>query len=237
MKKFREFNTTYKLIIGTVSSILSALLIDYLMEKFDDKTVSIAFMLSVIVVLILLINSIVERAVERSHTIRKAIAGDEHIEGYWYDFSVEQDTNQVKHGVLFSIKYEGGKYALYGVTYDGSGHRIATFRSKNSVYQDRVLFCEYESHTEYMQSSLEQGVLQIQFDLPPTSYTGFYFDYSGAMNFKIQGERVPDDVVKQHNRFKYNEDKKAFLVGQIQKKQKELDDFSQTRLPEHDDEA
>jgi len=216
MKKLTQFNTTYKLVVASLASIISVAMNDLLAAKINSKPATFVLVMSIVVIATLALGILVENLVDNSRLVRRIIAGNDFIEGYWYDLSVDSETRLAKHGVLFNIFYMDNGFHLSGITFNSSGARVATFRSKRAIYQDRVLFYEYESHTEYVPTSIEAGVAQIQFEYPPNSYTGFYFDYTRTISSRVTGIRVSSKSVKDFNGFKTTDDKRAFVVKKIE---------------------
>ncbi len=216
MERLKKLDNLYKLIIGTVATILTTFILDDLTQRLGDKGYATLMTILAVTVIILVMNFVLESLFENSVLLRKMLFGDDFIEGYWYDITFNQKTKKVRHSVLFSIFYEGGQIKVSGLGYDPQGNRVGTFKSTESSYSNRVLFYQYESHTNYNQGFIEIGVSQLCFDKPANSYSGFYLDYSDKMRFNVNGDRVPASIMDEHNGFKTNEDKKAFILKNIE---------------------
>ena len=216
MEKIKKINDVYKIVLGTVATILTTFALDSVSQKIGDKGYATLMTVLIVSIVIIILNQLAESIFEKSTFIRKILFGDEFIEGWWYDISYNEQAGTVQHGVLISISYEEWKYKVNGATYDTTGKRIATFKSTESNYSKRVLFFQYESHTRYQENFIELGINQLCFDSPPTSYTGFYLDFGNSMRFKIYGDKVAENLVKENNNFKTNNDKKNFILNKIE---------------------
>ncbi len=135
-------------------------------------------------------DQLIEGLLEKSEAIRKLIASDQFIEGYWFDISIDRSARVVHHGSLITIRWRDGGFVLNGVEFDPDGNRICTFRSTSTAFVNRVLTFSYEAHSESFNQAIETGIDQLQFDNPPQSYTGFYFDFTKTIDFRIQGSRI-----------------------------------------------
>jgi hypothetical protein len=221
MDQFRRFNNAYRLLVAALVSVLSTVLFDYLNRTLGGRGAALAALLLLVTVFVTLFNAALEVAIEKSTLLRKLIAGSEFIEGYWHDVSVDA-AKLVAHGVLFQVRFENDRFAVSGSTFDPQGNHIATFRSINAAYSDRVLHFRYESHTAYSEQQTETGVVELQFDKPPSSYSGFYFDYSNKIRFRVHGTKVADEAVREYHSFGDIGDKRAFVVHEIRKTQRLL---------------
>jgi len=215
VERFRAFSSYYRLLIATAASALSVLLFEYLERTFSSSAIALGVLLVIVSVAATILNSAVEGLIERSVRVRRWIAGNDHIEGYWYDLSVDRTTGQVIHAVLISISVENGELRLTGIGVAPDGRRLSTFRSTNASYANGVLHCQYESHTEYFESAIEAGIMQLQFDRPPMSYTGFYVDYTNTIRSLIHGCRVSDREMREMDHFRDVGSKERFLLGRM----------------------
>lgn len=200
------------MISATIASILTTFLIDKYSNQFKTDTLAYATIITAVILIVVIGNYILDYIIDDSVRIRKFLMGKDFIEGYWYDLSIDKANRSVKHGVLFKLDYEKGNYVLHGLTYNRQGDRIATWKSISCTFFEKILFVQYESHTEYSQTFIEHGVLQIHFETPANSYTGFYFDFSNSIRFIITGRRVQKDELKNYNSFSDTTDKEKFLL-------------------------
>jgi len=218
MDQFRRFNNAYRLLVAALVSVLTTLLFDYLNRTFESRAAALAALLILVTLFVTVLNAALEVAIEKSTFLRKLIAGSEFIEGFWHDVSVDP-SKSVTHGVLFQVRFEHDRFAVSGSSFDPQGNHIATFRSINAAYSDRVLHFRYESHTAYSEQETETGVVELQFDNPPSSYSGFYFDYSNKVRFRVHGSKAPAQAIRAYHSFSDINDKRAFVVQEIRKMQ------------------
>ncbi len=207
----KKFESAYRVAIAALASSASVLASTYFGRALPQGTFIQAYVLISVIIVVFVIDTFIQSLIGRYSSLRKLIYKDDFIEGYWHDESFDPITKTWFHGVLFHIDYRDGELSLTGVTYDKVGRRVATFRSDKLVYSDRVLFYEYESHTDYGVSPIEIGIAQLQFDSPAVSYTGFYFSHDGKIKSKIVGEKVSNEDFLKFNRFKQNSDKKSYV--------------------------
>jgi hypothetical protein len=216
MGKLERFNNIYRLFVATAISAAATLVLDHLQKLIRERSLQWVVLLVLVALLLFVVDQIFEGLFEKSEKMREWIAGDEFIEGYWYDISIDRTKNQVHHGSLNRIWWEDGAFIVGGVEYDPHGTRVATFRSTTTAFAKGVLTFQYESHGESFNQVIEKGVDQIQFDNPPLSYTGFYFDFTGAVSFRINGSKVDKASLEKHNCFRDLQSKQSFIVEQIQ---------------------
>jgi hypothetical protein len=221
MNWFENYRREYKLISASVAAVITSVLLektDFLFEK--QHNLQFLVVVVFVIVIVSIGNSIIDTSIEKSNYIRKIIMGSHYIEGYYYDLSVDIANSLVKHAVLFKIEYFEGEFHVNGVTYDPKGHRVATWKSNSCTYQDRIIYIQYESHTEYSKTGIETGLLQLQFENPAFSYSGFYFDLTNNIKFIINGIKVDKQELKEYNYFDRPDKKKAFLIKAIQNENK-----------------
>jgi hypothetical protein len=221
MNNFESFRTVYNLIIVTITSVLTVYLLSYYESKIKGKKLSTLFVVISVSILIVVLNYSVEKLIDNNASVRKWIDPDNFIEGYWYD--ITSDSTGVTHGVVMKISYENGNYLVTGETMNLSGEHYATFKSTSIVYSNRVLFFNFETYNS--NNYLDQGIDQLQFGIPPDSYTGFYLNYhypGGTKIFAVTGTKVKDEELKYYNNFKSIDDKKKFLYEKILKSERGL---------------
>lgn len=216
MKELLEFNQTYRMAVASSAAIVSVFVEQHLSRVFESRSLVLLGMMLIVAVLVAAVSAFLEALVHRSRRLRRMIVGEGFIEGYWFDMSGAGQGAGPHHAVLIRIGHAPDGYEVSGVTYSLSGERVATFRAVTSVYKDAKLFCEYESNTTY--GPLEKGVMQLQFDSPPSSYSGFYFDYAGTISGKVHGDRVGPESLATFNGFASAEDKKAFILAELGKR-------------------
>lgn len=220
MNKLKKINDYYKVLVGVVATLLTTLLNSTFSSINQNENLSNLIIITLMSSFIIILNILFDNLLDYSQLLRRLILGDEFIEGYWYDLSIDKESNKLKHGVLILIEYSNYSYDVTGVTFDGSGERVATFKSTISHYNDRKLFLQYESHTRYQESGIEVGINELSFDNPPTSYTGFYMDYGNNLRYKIFGTKVTDKEIKEFNTFLQIENKRDYLLSKFKEKGK-----------------
>jgi hypothetical protein len=223
MDPVERINPTYRLFIATASSAISAIAFDGLTHLLKSRALALTALLIVISLLVLVLSELLEEIIERSVAVRRFFAGDEFIEGYWYDITVDAPRRRVVHGVLCRISYKEGSFVLEGVTYNLQGNRVATFNSESAAFANRRLSFEYRGPNEEFSGVIQTGFTQLQFDSPPQSYSGFYFDYDAAVHASVQGYKVDLATLKKFGFFATADSKRAFLVPLLTARQAELD--------------
>ncbi len=208
-----EFKNIYSIVIITIAAILTSFFINYLQGKINSKKLSTLFAVIIVSIFAVISNYTIGRLIDSSQTFRKWIDRDNFIEGYYYDIS--KDSIMVNHVAMLKITYDKGKYIVTGEGIDTSGVHIATFKSTNTIYSNRILFFTYESYNQKT-STIEHGVDQLQFSLPPQSYTGFYINYLGDKQLHfVSGSKVSEKELKEFGNFETLLDKKNFVRSKI----------------------
>ena len=54
--------------------------------------------------------------------------------------------------------------------------------------------------------------MQLQFEQPPTSYTGFYIDFTNSFRFLITGKKVTKEQLKEYKNFSNEDNRRNFIV-------------------------
>jgi hypothetical protein len=207
-----EFKTIYNIIIITVAAVLTSFFTNYLQGKITSKKLSTLFAVITVSILAVISNYTVEHLIDGSQTFRRWIDKDNFIEGYFYDLT--EDSSKTIHSAMLKITYDKGNYLVTGETIDSSGKHTATFKSTNTIYSNRILFFTYESYNQGL--FIEQGVDQLQFGLPPNSYTGFYIKYHGDRKLHfVSGTKVNDKDLAEFGNFETVFDKRNFLEKKI----------------------
>ncbi|MBT9330478.1 hypothetical protein [Paracidobacterium acidisoli] len=223
MERFERMNNIYRLFVATAVSAIAALVLDRLQQIFRQRSVLWIVVLALVAVVLFFLNQVFEGLLEHSLAFRRLVAGNEFIEGYWFDISVDKTHRAVHHGSFITIWWESGRFVINGIEFDPNGNRICTFRSTSSAYLDRVLTFSYESHTETYNLAIETGIDQLQFDNPPQSYSGFYFDYTKTVDFRVQGSRIDQSVLEEQKHFRDVAAKQTFIMARIAETQQRLD--------------
>jgi hypothetical protein len=210
----QEFKTIYELVVGTVSSLCTALFLGYLNEKIKNKRLSTFFTVLTVSVLIIGADFLIKNLIENSSTVRKLIDSDNYVEGYWYETTV--DTNSVvKHETFVEIKYSDGNLNITGETFDTLGNSYANFKSTTLAYDDKKLFFQYTSFNS--KHGIGQGFDQFQFNSPPNGYKGFVYSSTAQKYFPIEGTKIDESDLKKYNNFNTTPDKKKFALDLIKR--------------------
>jgi hypothetical protein len=219
MDAIGRVNGIYRLFVATIASAASAILIDDLQNIFKSRSIALLALLVVVSLTVILLNETLEQIVEKSVTVRKLIAGDDFIEGFWYDLSLDNVNRKVVHGAIFRIRFKDGELKVDGVSFDPGGNRIATFTSSSAVYSNRLFYFEYRGMNDEYQELVETGLTQLQFDAPPQSYSGFYFDYTASIHSRVHGHKVDEDTLKRNRSFTLPDAKRDFMLSVMAAKQ------------------
>lgn len=217
MNWFENHKREYRTVLATIAAILTFYLNEQVEQSFPNGH-NLKYILVIVLVVITttLFNNLLDKLIDKSVGLRRILLGSNFIEGYYYDLSVDIEKYIVRHGVLFNVEYEDGGFKANGVTYDRKGNRKATWKSISCTYQDRVLYIQYESHTDYSNTGIEMGLLQLQFEKPANSYSGFYFDMANQKKYNITGCRVTKEELKNFGLFKNTDHKKQFILKKIE---------------------
>jgi hypothetical protein len=215
MDRLARFNGIYRLFVATFVSAAAALVLDHLQKLIKDRALQWAALLVIVAIVLFIVDQVFEGLLEKSVTMRRLVAGSEFIEGFWFDISIDRKNRTVHHGSLLTISFENGALIVNGIEFDLNGARLSTFHSTSTAYSDRVLTFAYESHGESFKRAIKVGIDQLQFDNPPQSYSGFYVDFTEAVDFRVQGTRVDARTLEQNNRFRDLPSKQRFIMEQI----------------------
>jgi len=216
MERFERFNNAYRLIVATAVSAAAALLLDDLQRLFSNRSLAWALLVGLVAIFLFLLNSLCETAIENSLVLRKWIMRGDFIEGHWFDITIDRAKMAVHHGCFMTIRWERGQFVVNGVEFNSHGDRICTVHSTSSLFANRVLTFAYESHSETFNQAIEMGIDQLQFDNPPQSYSGFYFDFTKTVDFRVHGTRIEGAVAREYNGFRDVQAKRRFIVEQIE---------------------
>jgi hypothetical protein len=212
MKRLENFKSAYKLVVASLSPIISVFVIDYLNSFLPSRSVSAAIMLIIVVSVIIVATFLMERLVDSSYLLRRIISGSDFVEGFWYDISREATSNRAAQGAVLFIHYEDGEVKVSGISFDDQGNKIASFSSISATYVRRTLYYQYNTQSRYAPSFAETGIGQIMFDHPPRSYTGFWLDFTSGIMYRVEGERVSNKQLREFNGFSTLDEKQRFLT-------------------------
>jgi hypothetical protein len=212
MDVFEKYKQEYKLIVGSLASIITAFILSITDKYFISPTVTKIVVVIFVILLVYFGNAFLDNRIENSVWLRRLLLGKNFIEGYYYDFTIDKETNSVKHGVLFCIDYFKGLYKANGVTYSSDGKKIATWKSNSCCFSQDTLYIHYISFTDYSNFFIENGLMQLQFEQPPTSYTGFYIDFTNSFRFLITGKKVTKEQLKEYKNFSNEDNRRNFIV-------------------------
>jgi hypothetical protein len=223
MHRFERINGVYRLFVATGMSAIAALVLDRLQELLRNRSLAWVVLLGLVATAVFLLNQALEGLLQASVPLRKLIAGDEFIEGHWYDISVDRSSKVIHHGCLITIRWEDGRFVLNGISFDQAGNFISTFRSTSAAFENGVLTFAYQGHGESFGPAIEIGMDQLQFDRPAQSYSGFYFDISRTIEFRVYGTKVDRDALSRFNHFSDRVSKQKFITGKMMEMKRKLD--------------
>ncbi len=222
MDRFERVNSVYRLLVATVVAAVSTLIFDRLQTIFRDRSLVWIILLALIAVVLFTLNQVFEALLEHSVSIRKLLAGNEFIEGFWFDISIDRANKTVHHGSFITIWWENGRFAVSGIEFDPEGTRLCTFKSTSTAFADRILTFGYQSHGDTFAQAIESGIDQLQFDSPPQSYSGFYLDFTKTVDVRVQGSKIDQRTVNAYNGFRDVASRQRFILEQIAIAQKHL---------------
>lgn len=219
MDEFEEFRKLYTIVITTFASVLTAVLLDRFKDKISSKGFLTMFTVVLVSIILAVLNYGVERIIDKSTSVRQWIDPDNYIEGYYYDITIINGA--IDHAAMIKISYDNGEFSMTGETISLDGKHIATFRSQTAIYKDRTLFLTFESYGENGINPVLQGIDQLQFGIPPNSYSGFYMSYDGKLN-PIVGYKVGPEELEMYHSFSSLKDKQAFLTARMNERARQL---------------
>ena len=228
MEKLERFSDIYRLFVATAVSAAAALLLDHLQKLFKDRALQWISVLVLIAIVLFVLDQFLEALIDLSPALRRMILGNDFIEGYWLDLSIDKATRIVHHGTLLTIGWEDHRLGVTGIEFDPTGAPVANFSSTGLVYNRRVLTFVYTSHGDVFTAEVEQGIDQLQFSSPPESYSGFYFDYTRSVAYRIHGTRVDAATIRANNSFRDLASKRDYIVQQIAEAQSRLNTISRS---------
>lgn len=211
MERFNRFNDGARVALATISSGLSVLLLDPATRMFGSRVWGSVVAIFVVTLLALALDSAVHALLDRSVTLRRWIAGDDFLEGWWMDTATNTDGGPPTHAAIQQICFGDKGFDLSGASYLPSGEKLATWSSVATSYERRTLYVIYEAQTNLVAGGFERGLVQMQFDRPPNSYTGYLTDFSGNVTRRIAGKRVTDAELAAHGQLATPSDRSAFL--------------------------
>ncbi|MFZ6012074.1 MAG: hypothetical protein ACOYXT_17160 [Bacteroidota bacterium] len=205
-----DFKELYSLIVGTISSIVTVLLLDKLEQKIQNKKLTTVFTVIIVSIFVVTASFLLNQLIDNSSYVRKLFSSKDFVEGWWYE-------DNSKHKTLMNIEYVGGDLVVYGETFDSTGHCYANFKSIVSAYESSNFFFQYASYN-IRNDGVGQGFDQLQFNNPPSSYKGFVYSFSQKKFFPIEGFKVDDATLLQHDFFSNADVKKTFVLNLFAKK-------------------
>ncbi|WP_283637161.1 hypothetical protein [Aquaticitalea lipolytica] len=209
-----KLSNIQKFFLATISSITTGYFINILSGLSDNTSLLIFLALVLTIIIIGIINYFIESIFENSAWVRKLILGNDYIEGYWYDLTIEKD-NSVKWATMLHIFYENGELMVSGSGYYPNGEKVAVFKSTYLNYKDKTLVFEYKSLTTAVTNFIELGINQLMFETPPTTYTGFFIDYTNSLRFIVHGTKVTKEDFIKFKKFSNDTYQKQYLLEKI----------------------
>ena len=198
MERFSRFNDTTRVALASISSALAVLLLDAATHLFGSRLWGGVVAVLVVSLLALAGDTAVQSLFSRSVRLRKWVAGDDFVEGWWMDTARNADGGPPTHAAIQHVTFGEGGFDVSGASFLPSGEKLATWSSVACSYERRTLYVIYEAQTGLIDGGFERGLVQMQFDSPPNSYTGYLTDFSGRVTRRIAGQRITDAELAQH---------------------------------------
>jgi hypothetical protein len=216
MERFQRFNNNARVALAGLCSAVAVLVWDAATRALGDRRVLGGVAAVLFVSLLALLGSyLLESTVERSKRLRRWIAEDDFIEGWWIDQSKDLTSGCYTHAALLQITFREGAFVVTGSSYLPSGDRLSTWSSVACGYGGRTLYVVYEAETDAVGGGFERGLVRMQFDAPPTSYSGYLKDFTGQITRSIRGQKIGDDDLAQHNELKTMADRINLLQDKV----------------------
>lgn len=215
MDRFQRFNNYARVALASVASAVAVLILDATSAFLKNRLLGGVAAVLFVSILALVGSNILETAVEKSIRMRRWIAEDDFIEGWWIDLADEPTGGSHRHASIQQITYREGTFDVSGSSFLRSGERLATWSSVACHYSRRTLFVVYEAQTSLVGGGFERGLVQMQFDRPPTSYSGYLHDFSGQVIRSLRGEKVSNDDFVRHNGLQTVADRLMLLQSRV----------------------
>jgi hypothetical protein len=215
MDRFQRFNNNARVAVASLAAAVAVLVADAAGAFLNHKLLGGVAAVLFVSLMALIVSTTLDRAVDKSKRIRRWIAKDDFVEGWWIDSAKDPVSGSITHVAIQQITYREGSFYVSGSSYLRGGDRLATWSSVACAYSHRTLFVVYEAQTELVGGGFERGLVQMQFDAPPTSYSGHLHDFSGQVTRSLRGDMISDVELLQHNGLQNVADRLSFLQSRV----------------------
>src|SRR4051812_40812232 len=117
MDRFTRSNDATRLAITSVSSALAVLLLDAATRLFGSRFWGGVAAVLVVSLLALGADAAIRRLFERSVRIRKWIAGDDYLEGWWIDTAQKPDGGPPTHAAIQHVTFGENGFDVSGASF------------------------------------------------------------------------------------------------------------------------
>lgn len=215
MIRFQRFQATVRVALAAATSALAVLLLDAVSKILGGRLLGGLVSVLAVSILALIGSAFLDTAVANSVRLRRWIAGNDFIEGWWFDLAIPPDKRACTHAAIQRIAFRHGEFHVTGTSYLRNGEQLATWSSIAAVVTGRTLFIVYEAQTNLLDNGYERGLVQLQFDDPPNSYSGSMHDFSGQVVRRLRGERLTGSALTEFNNLQSKSDRVAFLRSRV----------------------
>jgi hypothetical protein len=215
MDRFQRFNNRAGVAVASLAAAAALVITDATSAFFKSRLIGGAAAVVLVSILALVGSTLLESAVDRSRRIRRWIAQDDFVEGWWLDVAKDPASGLSTHAALQQVSYREGAFVVSGSSYLRGGERLASWSSEACAYVHRTLFVVYEAQTAEVGGLYERGLVEMKFDTPPTSYSGSYRDFSGQVIRSLRGERISDRELLEHNGLQTVADRISLLRSRV----------------------
>lgn len=195
-KNFRKVTLAMHGSIVTIFVLLRGWILNILKSFNISEDVSlIVFSISVFIIFIFS-EFMLRKLINSSSLIRRIVSGRHHIEGYWFDASVDQSSGKVRDLAIIEIGFKDDEYSVEAILFRKNCTRIGTFNSRSSTFDGRLLWFSYERSTEIDEVEKGIGASHYRFFIEnpyPLGFHGDYYDDAVKTNVRVYGERITDE--------------------------------------------
>ncbi len=211
MDRLRRFRNSLRLFLASVSSGVTVVALGFVSQRLENSAAAAMVTISLVSVVAFFLGKLVDWLVNSSPRVRRYLLGEDFIEGWWWDLARPSSDSVPTHGVLQRIWFDGDAFHVDGSSFRPDGTKLAAWSSTACTYSRRTLYVVYEAQTELLLGGYERGVVQLLFDRPANSYSGFLVDFSGAVVRRLRGQRVPAAAIRKHKQFSALDEKSSFI--------------------------
>jgi hypothetical protein len=194
MDSYNNFLSWFQATNATVCAVASLFLSEFLESKLG-KGISLIITLILVVITFRILENLLDLSIDKFLWLRKLIFGKQFIEGHWVDIVTTDNNSKILYGGLIFIEFEKGKIVFSGTSFTPDGKQFGTFTTSSSDFSNYKLKVSYSGITTEFSTSKVVGYGEFQFDRGskcPTTYSGFYFEFSDKMIINVQARKIVD---------------------------------------------